>query len=207
MIIALSDTLKETRKAYDEIAEAYKQENKSNNEIINELTKFLEGINGNIIIDVGSGHGRDSKYFSDKGFTSIGLDLSNELTRIARNESPSSFFLLADMRHLPFREDITSGLWVCASFHHLPRRDAPSTLSEFHRVLNSTGIIHLSVKKGDFVGFEDKNRYRGKPRFYSYYLDEQVASLISGAGFCVLSQTEDLQEQFERTWINILAMK
>jgi ubiquinone/menaquinone biosynthesis C-methylase UbiE len=169
MIIVLSDPLKETRRAYEEIAERYNQENHSYNAIVDELTEFLGEINGNIILDIGSGHGRDSKYFSDKGFTAIGIDLSVELTRIARNESPVSAFLLADMRYLPFRGEIANGLWVCASFHHLPRSYAPSTLSGFNDVLSPVGVMHLSVKKGDYTGYEEKNRYHGKPRFYSYY--------------------------------------
>ena len=207
MIITLSDPLKDTRKAYEEIAEVYNQENQSCDEIVNDLTTFLGGINGKIIIDVGSGHGRDTKYFSGKGFTSIGLDLSVELTRIARKVSWSSSFLLADMRHLPFRDKAANGLWVCASFHHLPRNCAPSTLSEFYRVLTSAGVIHLSVKKGDFVGFEDNNRYQGKPRYYSFYEEEQVTTMLSESGFCIFSQTESLQELYERKWINIVAKK
>ena len=207
MSAALSDPLKETRRAYEEMAERYNQENHSNNAIMTELTEFLDEIKGDIILDIGSGHGRDSKYFSEKGFTVIGLDLGVELTRIARTQSTSSSFLIADMRYLPFRDMIANGLWVCASFHHLPRRYAPSTLSGFNEILCHAGVVHLSVKKGDFTGFEEKNRYHGKPRFYSYYENEQVMSLLSGAGFRVISQTEDIQEELERRWINILAMK
>ena len=207
LIIALSDPLKETRKAYEEIAELYNQENHSNKDIVDELAKFLGGINGKIILDIGSGHGRDSKYFSDKGFRVIGIDLSVELTRIARNESSSSNFLLADMQQLPLRREIANGLWVCASFHHLPRNNGPSTLSGFNAVLCPAGVIHLSVKKGDLMGYEEKNRYQGKPRFYSYYEDEQITKLVSQAGFRILSQTEDVQEELGRKWINILAKK
>jgi ubiquinone/menaquinone biosynthesis C-methylase UbiE len=199
--------LKDTRKAYEEIAETYNQKNYSNSEIVDDLTKFLGEIKGNLILDIGSGHGRDSKYFSDKELTVIGIDLSVKLTRIAREKASSANFLLADMRRLPFRKGVANGLWICASFHHLPSKYAPSTLSGFKYSLCPGGVIHLSVKKGDFRGYEKQNRYQGKPRFYTYYENEQLTKYLVDTGFRIISESEDVQEEFKRKWINIIAVK
>ena len=202
----MSSVLKKTIKAYEKIAEKYNEINYDNSVMIEELTFFLENLQGDIVLDVGCGHGRDCEFLSQNGVVTIGLDLSVELLKIARKRSMNSSYLLADMRYPPIKEKTCNGLWVCASFHHIEKEDASETIRRFFEILVPEGIIFFSVKKGDFTGFENCNRYEGMRRFYSYYSNKEAIELLTNSGFYIISQFNDIDIK-ERNWVNIFATK
>jgi len=107
------------------------------------LTYFIENLKGKKILDVGCGHGRDARYLSERGFEVVGIDLSRNLLKIARRMAPKAKFLLMDMRDLKFGDEEFDGIWSCASFLHIPKREALETLREFRRVLKPGGLLYL----------------------------------------------------------------
>lgn len=116
------------------------------------------------VLDVGCGPGVDTAVFADAGLDSLGLDITQPFLREARDAVPTARFLRGDMRHLPFADGTVEGIWSSASFLHLPRSDAPTTLAEFARVLADGGALLLSVmasetKEADAVRLADGRRF------------------------------------------------
>ncbi|HLJ32581.1 MAG TPA: class I SAM-dependent methyltransferase, partial [Ktedonobacteraceae bacterium] len=105
------------------------------------------------IVDIGCGPGRDALLLAQMGFTIVGTDLSDAMLDEARkrtHEQPEAehiTFRRMDMRHLEFADASYAGLWVSASFLHIPKRENLAALQEFARVLPTGGAITLLVKE------------------------------------------------------------
>lgn len=203
----MSETLKKTRKAYEGLAETYDKANESIEPILAHAHAFMDLLEGSIVLDVGCGHGRDSLFFRVNGLTTVGFDLSPALISIAKSKSPNSSFVIADMRYPPIRDESIHGLWACASFHHLERKDAQGSMTRLNHSLKTGGALYFSVKNGDFTGYEDSNRYHGDPRFYTYYTVEEATKLLNINGFTVTQHQKQRQEKLSRDWTNIHALK
>lgn len=102
-----------------------------------------------------------------------------------------------DMRRLGFAGDSVDGLWVCASFLHVPRSDSQSTLAEFHRVLRSEGMLALAVKRGE--GEQSGSVYEGDERRFTLYTVDDLHARLENAGFTIV----DMNAADE--WIQFIA--
>src|SRR5262245_32105013 len=99
------------------------------------------------VLDVGCGPGWEAARLRALGIRAYGLDRSRGMLAEARAWGVP--LLLGDMRDLPVPNGLLDGLWVCASFLHIPKRDGPVVLCEFHRVLRPGGVLYIGVKEGD----------------------------------------------------------
>lgn len=157
--------------------------------------KFYEALSGDRILDVGCGPGADSAVFADEGYDVTGFDLTPEFIRTARERVSEGLFVRGDMRQLPFHSNSFDGVWSCASFLHVPRPNAPSTLQEFRRVLDDDGAVYLSLKLGDGGEYDTNGRY------FEFYTPEEVRSLLANVGFEPGSVTT------HEGWVNAIAVK
>jgi hypothetical protein len=87
------------------------------------------------------------------------------------------------MRRLPVRNGALDGLWVCASFLHIPMRDAPGVLRELHRALRPGGVLYIGVKQGD--GERWVEHESGRRRFFMFYQEDQLDAQLRSAGFAI----------------------
>jgi hypothetical protein len=53
-----------------------------------------------------------------------------------------------DMSQLGLGDSSIRGIWCCAALLHVAKRDAPSVLAEFKRVLEPNGMLIVSVQQG-----------------------------------------------------------
>lgn len=196
--------IEETINSYNNNAERYsKTYNLSY--IEKQLKFYLENFNGNRILDVGCGHGRDASYFSEKGFDVVGIDLSEELLKTARENSPKSRFYLMDMRHLDFYSNLFDGIWACSSFLHVPYKDAESTLKGFNRVLKPEGLMFLCVLEGEGEKMEKTMKFQEYERFFAYYSKDRIEDLMDKADFNVINC--EVEEKPRGSWINLFCRK
>jgi len=168
------------------------------------------------ILDVGCGSGRDSNIFYKKGFSVVGIDISENLLALARQYYSGIEFIEADMTLLPFENNIFDGLWVHASLLHLTEEsDIQKALSEFSRVTKSGGAIHIFVraqnKKHGVISeqvFSD-----GDTRIFRNYKVDEIVKFVEGFGFNVLThekynETRDNPKgRSDIDWIVVLAKK
>jgi ubiquinone/menaquinone biosynthesis C-methylase UbiE len=74
-----------------------------------------------------------------------------------------------------------NGLWACASFLHIPKRNGPAVLREFRRVLRPGGLLYLAVKGGAGERWVTNNK--GLQSFFAFYSDEELDGLLGEVGF------------------------
>ncbi|MHA1682012.1 MAG: class I SAM-dependent methyltransferase [Promethearchaeota archaeon] len=130
----------------------------------------FHGIEGSILLDVGSGNGRNAAFFSEElGSASyIGLDLSLPLLfRAIENQGtgPSFNYMNASMTALPFRRDSIGIMISVAALHHAPSRaslrDSIKEIKGVMRKSNSTFILSVWRKwQGRFRKQVLKNTFK-----------------------------------------------
>lgn len=176
----MGDPVEETVHIYDRRADEYAGRWLNSPVVTRQCADFAASIDrsfGLRILDIGCGPGRDAKYFLDREFEVVGIDLSGGLLKIARQEVPGATFFKMDMRHLGFAPASFGGLWVCASFLHIPKKEGLDTLCGFRRILRSGGSLFLSIKEGDGEAID------GRGIFYAYYQAGELRQLVETAGF------------------------
>jgi SAM-dependent methyltransferase len=126
---------------------------------------------GGRILDAGSGSGRDSLAFLQKGYQVVSIDASNEMVA-ATTKLTGQEALLTTFDALDFNAEF-DGIWACGSMVHIARQDFDSVLARFSRALKPNGVIYLSFKYGDAERMEGD-------RFFND-LNETVLDTILGA--------------------------
>ena len=163
---------------------------------------FLEYLApGAFILDFGCGSGRDSLYFSKRGFRVDAVDGSDEMCRLASEHTG------LNVRQMLFQEldevNTYDGIWACASLLHVNRNDLPDVLGRLYRLLTKTGILYASFKYGT------GEKHRGDRYFYDL-TGETLTDLLTDSGFNVLEifLTWDVREdRKEEKWVNAIARK
>lgn len=102
-----------------------------------------------VILDLGSGEGRNSLYLSQVGYNIIGLDLSFKAARVMKNnffeESLKGQVLTGDARKLPLANDSIDGILAHHIFDYLDKEGFEQALNESFRVLRPDGVVLLTL--------------------------------------------------------------
>jgi ubiquinone/menaquinone biosynthesis C-methylase UbiE len=197
--------LQVTRATYEQIAGKYAQTNQDRSNLVTHIARFVSLVKpGGWVVDVGCGPGFDTAVFQQHNFKTIGLDYTHAMIQAGRAElGIQANFVQADMRHLPFANQI-DGLWVSASLLHLTREDAPIALKRFHDVLQTGGILCLATKQGDGDEWTSHSYGAEVPRYFTYWQPDSLDTLLQNAGFTIVDGwiTEE-----KSTWIVRFAQK
>ncbi len=164
------------------------------------------------ILDAGCAAGRDSKFLFDKGVEVVGIDLSPELLKVAKNNYPAIEFIEGNFLHLPFKNETFGGIWAHASLLHFETvTDVLNSLKEFYRVLIKGGILHIYVKEqfGDKKFDVVTDKLSSHDRFFQYFTKEEVIDLMNKSGFTLvkIENEEDKAGRKEVRWIVSLLRK
>ena len=134
---------------YDRISEKYDQIRRQPWKDLIEFMEKFDFLNEcAILLDLGCGNGRHTNLLADACNFTIGLELSNELLKIAKSnrKTNNTFFINGDALHLPFRDRIFSNIIYIAAIHHLSsKKQRENSLIELKRVLSPIGKAILTV--------------------------------------------------------------
>jgi len=196
----IMDPVKETIKSYEKTAKKYAKNNSVVEDIKPLLDFFVYRLKGNKVLDVGIGPGLTTQFFTDHGLKVIGIDLTNNFLKMAEKKAPKARIMQMDMRRLKFADGRFDGIFVCASFLHVPKSEALQTLKGFNRVMKKGGLIFIAVKKGDKEGFA-----KNVGKYFTLYQTDELKGLMESAGFKIIKATEEKKNK--TTWIDIFALK
>ncbi|MEV4623799.1 class I SAM-dependent methyltransferase [Asanoa sp. NPDC049573] len=153
------------------------------------LTWFAELVGDGPVLDVGCGPGRTTGFLHELGVDIAGLDLSPEFLAIARAENPGLRFDEGSILALNHPPSTFAGLLANYSLIHIPDETLPEVLAGFHRALRPGGHLWVAFQVGD------------EPRImteaWGYEVDlvfrrrrpDQMATLLSAAGFNLCART------------------
>jgi SAM-dependent methyltransferase len=188
-----------TIKAFNEsVDEYYAKTLKLAPSVEESIKKFIRLIprNGRIL-DAGCGPGRDSKRFSELGYSVTGIDLAEKMIAFARKVAPSVKFEVMDLRKLKFGDKSFDGVWANSSLIFVRKSEATSVLGELSRILKKGGCLFVRVKEGDGEGMSRDGRYGRTEKYSAFYRREEFIRMIEEKGFTVLlTESESVPYQY-----------
>lgn len=154
------------------------------------------------ILDFGCGSGRDTKYFSDRGYFVEPVDGSLEICKSAARRTG------IPVRNMLFQElceqQKYDGIWACASILHLSKLDLFDVIEKMANALKSNGVIYTSFKYGFFEG--ERNG-----RYFTDFTEESFVKFIEGMKRLTIQKiwvTGDVRsERGKEQWLNIIMRK
>lgn len=136
-----------------------------------------------LILDLGCGAGRDTKYFLNQGYRVEATDGSEELCEIASKNTG------VEVKQLFFQDlneyEKYDGIWACASLLHLKADELPDVFMRIHNALKKDGIFYASFKYGHYEG--DRNG-----RYFTDMTEEKMRAILSQI---------DVQFNIRKEWI------
>ncbi len=142
------------------------------------LLEFIAALpKGATVLDLGCGPGAASRHMAKAGLAVTATDASAQMIALARQipgitARQDSFDDLAGM-------DLYDGIWASFSLLHAPRGKMPGFLAAIAAALKPGGLLHLGMK----LGTGERRDTLG--RFYTYYSEDELRSLLGGAGLTV----------------------
>lgn len=101
---------------------------------------------GQSVIDIGSGSGRLYPFLTEKGLKYTGIDLSEELVKLSKEQHPKGKFIIGEANNLPFTSNEFDHAVSVAVFYHIPSKELrQKALTEVYRVLKPGGQLYISV--------------------------------------------------------------
>ena len=184
---------------YRENAIQYAEETR-NSLVLDALWEFLSRMKeGGTILDYGSGSGRDSAYFINKGFSVDSLDGSAEMKAQAERlfgikVKLASFLSLEE-------KDKYDGIWAQASILHLEEHDLRVALTLIERALKRDGVFYSSFRKGEGDGYENG-------RWYTNMTERRFLSFLPASLYVEkIWESQDVRPGVSRTWLSIICRK
>jgi ubiquinone/menaquinone biosynthesis C-methylase UbiE len=152
------DLIKKTRDDYNKISTHFSSTRKYN---WPEVADAIEGLGikkDDKVLDLGCGNGRLFEALEKYDIDYYGLDISEELVKIAKKTYPKGNFIASDLLKTPYKDNEFDVIASIATLHHIPskklRREA---LKEVYRIAKPGGKILISIWY-----FWNKPNYLGK---------------------------------------------
>lgn len=142
------------------------------------------------ILEAGCGAGQFSKYLMSKGFTVLGVDLSESMLELARKKVPGGDFRIMDMRNLTFDDGQFDGIIAPYSLIHIPENAVVSTLKGFNRVLRAHGVLCVLAQRGESDHTVDEPFAPGKKVFFNFFTPLRIRNYLELAGFTDITVEE-----------------
>src|SRR5262249_20885091 len=141
------------------------------------------------VLDLGCGNGTKTRRLAER-FEVVGVDISEEQLRLARDELPAATFVQADFAELDFPAESFDAVTAFYSITHVPREEHEAPLGRIHGWLKAGGLFLASLGAcgtedwtGEWLGVEmffsshdaDTNRRLLRQLGFQLFVDEVVA--------------------------------
>lgn len=171
---------------HDELADDYLDAFSEPSDYLENFVEILD--QGSRVLDAGCGAGVDTSYLDSQGFEVVGVDLSEEMLRVARENFEGLDFQKMDLRKLDFPEESFDGIVASFSLIYLEKSDLPSVLEDFSKILREDGLLFISVQVG-----ESEEKLVDDPVvegdiFLNVMSKEEIHGLLKEAGFQILEE-------------------
>lgn len=165
--------------------------------------QFLSHVpKGGQILDAGSGSGRDTLAFLNKGYKVEAFDAS---PRLAELSSGLTGIKTKVLRFQEFRSPPRfDGIWACASLLHVPQKELPSVVARLVDSMKPGGALFISMKEGS------GERISNDGRLFTDLDEESARALLSPLGLDIermwISHGQGPRHGLD-DWLNVLATK
>lgn len=150
------------------------------------------------ILDAGCGSGRDTLYFSKRGYKVTGFDYSPTLVKYATKLTGQEILNLS-FQDLDFREQF-NGIWACNALNHIPMDEMQDVLSRLSRSMKVNGVLYASFNYG-------QGEHNRDGRFLVDFDEEGFDELIEQHPELAVLRCWKTSGMEKDRWLNILVRK
>lgn len=111
---------------------------------------LLGEVRDKTILDIACGEGDSSRMIRSLGANVVGVDISEEMIRLAQSRADEVEYLVASADNMPTLKKASFDVVVCLSMMNIDNLD--STLTEISRVLKKSGSFVMSTAHPCFMG-------------------------------------------------------
>jgi ubiquinone/menaquinone biosynthesis C-methylase UbiE len=170
---------------FDQLAELYQGEH-SHNPFEAALAEEIDALipAGASVLDLGCGTGVPvAKIFTESGRRVVGVDISEGMLKLAREQVPAAEFVHANFRDLPADFGEFDAVTSFFSLLMLSRADIEATLRKTHGWLKPGGYFGVGLV--NLVGDSLPVEFLGIPVKVSGYAEPELAEKLTEAGLHV----------------------
>ena len=150
---------------------------------------------GSRILDVCTGTGQQAFAFGRGGYTVVGIDLSEDMLRIAgrKNRYENVGFRIADASRMPFEDKCFDISCISFGLHDMPHRIRGRVLDEMGRVSERIVIIDYNIpvnKLHRWLNVSIASLYES--RYYRDFAGRDIKDLLRGHNLRVIKESSGL---------------
>jgi len=153
------------------------------------------------VLEIGCGNGRDAVEILKKTNHYLGIDISEEMVRLAKEQSPAGEFEVADVEGYEFPQGVDI-IFSFASLLHSDKESVKQVFEEVYAALNPGGLFFVSLKNAPYQEKAQTDEF-GTRTFYYYTLEDLKG--FAGEKFKVLWQDEPIHGN--QKWADVLLQK
>lgn len=153
------------------------------------------------VLEVGCCNGRDALEIVKHTSNYLGIDISEELIKLARKKVPEAHFEVADIEEYQLPQGIDI-IFSFASFIHTPKEVLGEVFARMFRALNPDGVIYLSMKHAPQY-IEKTVTDEFGTRTYHLYSNDEILDMVPQFEV-IKNERIELRGQ---TWIEMILKK
>jgi SAM-dependent methyltransferase len=131
---------------------------------------------GGLVVELGCGNGRSETVELAQRYRLVGVDLSSEQLRRARERVPGAEFVQADLTAVEFEPGSLDAVCAFYVFNHVPRELLPGLLARIHGWLRPGGVLLAAFGCGDVEDWQGE--WLGVPMYFSSFAPEENRRLL-----------------------------
>lgn len=139
---------------------------------------------GGRVLDLGCGAGVPSTRRLAEEFDVVGVDISAEQLRLARENVPTATLIQADLLKADFPGSSFDGITAFYSISHIPREEHAELFGLISKWLRPAGFLLASLGAGDSPDWTGE--WLGVPMFFSSFDADANRRLIADAGMVLI---------------------
>ena len=117
------------------------------------------------VLEIGCGYGREAKEILKHTDRYLGMDISEEMIKMAKTELPNCNFEIADIDDYVFPKDLDI-IFSFASLLHSDKEHLKLILERAYGSLNQNGIFYISLKHDKYHSETKEDEFGIRTYFY-----------------------------------------
>jgi SAM-dependent methyltransferase len=153
------------------------------------------------VLEIGCGNGRDAVAILEKTKNYIGIDLSEELIKLARLKAQTGVFEVADVEEYSFPKNLDI-IFSFASLLHSSKEELKNICTKALDALTPGGVFRISLKNAEKYTELTRDDALGTRTFY-LYAPSDIEECVEG--FTILRN--EVLTSYGQEWLEVLLKK